>query len=296
MNTGSEEENIKIQKTANVLYDLRDHTDYKFCREIADFLIEKTGGSEGDRLLTENLRAFPVSRFETNHKFLELMAKKYGKDLQIIELGAGFSPHFLNLNFDIGKYIEVEFSINSKLKEEITRKLTDKENINFIAGDILSNEVWGEIINQIDINKPVLVFSEGVIAQYFNSEQKETVASYIKPLLIHEGSCFVIDDTLRNHPELQDNPTIKEGMNRVVSQSGSNLYKNDGSTPENEFDRWNRLFNNQIYTIDYVLSKPEMDFAIKSFKSTVCINDKNKDLSSPLSELSNQNKNNRIWK
>ena len=54
----------------------------------------------------------------TNHKILEFFPKKFGKDLQIIELGSGFTPHFLTLNYDIDKYIEVELDINTELKKE----------------------------------------------------------------------------------------------------------------------------------------------------------------------------------
>jgi len=290
----SRDQIIKMQKTANTLYDLRDHSDVKFCKEIADFVIEKSGGAEETRISTENFRGLIVSRFMTNHQILELMARKYGKELQVIELGAGFTPHFLNLTSEIGKYIEIEFEENSKLKEEIIKKLTEKKNIYFVAGDILSKHVWKKVKEIVDPNKPVIIFSEGVVAQYFNDEQKELLASFLKDLLTFEGSCFVTDDTLRNHPELSNNPIIQEGMNRVGSVSGNDIYKSEKSSFQIGFDNWGKLFKNNLYTVDYVLSKPEMDFTTTTLKVTVCANDKN--LALPLSELSKQNKLNRIWK
>ena len=287
---------IKIQKTASTLYDLMEHTDLKYCKEIATFIIEKTGDSIEARISTENFMALVVSRFYTNHQLLELMAKRYGKELQIIELGAGFSPHFLNLDLNINKYIEVELEENSRLKEEITKKLTDKNNIYFVSGDILSEKTWNKIQGNIDTQKPVLIFCEGVIAHYFNSEQKETVAAFAKKIMVANGSCFVIDDTLRNHPELQSNPIIIEGMGRIVTKSGSDVYKKEILTFDSELSKWSGLFNNETCTIDYLLSKPEMDFAIKMFKLIVCINDEDKKIGKKLLELSKFNRDNRIWK
>ncbi|MEI8328355.1 MAG: class I SAM-dependent methyltransferase [Candidatus Taylorbacteria bacterium] len=292
----SQDQIIKIQKTANTLYDLRDHSDVKYCKEISDFLIEKSGGNEGSRISTENFSAFVVSRFTTTHRFIELMAQRLGKELQIVELGSGFTPHFLNLNYEIGKYIEIDLEVNSKLKKEITRKLRERDGEIFIAGDILTQDVWNEVGNNIDLSKPVIIFSEGVVAQYFTTEQKEKIASLSRAFLQTNGSCFVVDDTLRNHSELHDNPIIQEGMSRIVAESGSKVYKSETSTFESEIDKWNKLFNNTIYTVDYVPSKPEMDFALRSYKLTVCMNDQNRELESVLLELSKQNKNNRTWK
>ncbi len=292
----SQDQVSKIQKTANTIYDLKDHSDVKFCKEIADFLVSKTGNFKETRLSNQDFGALVVSRFITVHGLLEMMAKKYGKKLQIIELGAGFTPHFLNLSHDVGKYVEVDFEFNSKLKKEITQKLTEKKNATFVAGDILSEEVWREIKNNVDVDKPVLIFSVGVVSPYFDSEQKEKLASLVKPFLVSGGSCFVIDDTLRNHPELRSNPIIRDAMDKVVSNSGSIVYHEEACTFSTELDRWSRLINSDVCTVDYILSKPEMDFAVKEFKLIICANDRNKELEPGLLKLSSENRLDRVWK
>lgn len=294
--TESEDRNAKIQKTANTLYDLLDHTDIPFVKDISDFLDKNYGEIGKDRISTPNFGALVVSRFLTNHSVLQMAAQKNGKDLQVIELGAGFTPHYLNIGTEINKYIEVEFEENSKIKEEVTKTLTQNTNIYFVGGDILSPVTWNKIENLIDKSKPVFIFSEGTIAQYFNSEQKEFVASMMKKLMTCEGSVFALDDTLRNHPELSDNPIIKEGMGRVVSISGNNIYNKEVTTFKDEFEKWGRLLGTENYSVNYVLSKPEMDFATESLKLTVCAVDNNKSLSLELAKLSNENKNKRIWK
>lgn len=291
----NKDKNIKIQKTANTLYDLRDHTEVKYSKEISDFLIEKTGGKEMDRISTADFQALPVARYLTNHRVLELFAKKFGKDLQIIELGSGFTPHFLNLNYDIDKYIEVELDINSELKKEITSKLTNKNNIHFVSGDILSDETWNEINQIVDKNKPVLIFSEGVVAQYFNSEQKEQIGNFVKTVMKKEGSAFIIDDTLRNHPELLSETVIKEGMNQISNYSGSKTYKKETSGLDDEFARWKNIFDEDILKIKYVLTKPSMDFVLEKFRLLVAITGSPKEIKKDLENLSDINNNDRIW-
>jgi hypothetical protein len=175
-------------------------------------------------------------------------------------------------------------------------KFTNNSNLFFVSGDILSEKTWDEVNKHVDRNKPVLIFSEGVVAQYFNSGQKKNIANFARELLMTEGSCFVVDDTLRNHPELHSNVIIKEGIDRVVDQSGRADYKNDLSTYSHELNNWHNLFNNTTYTIDYILSKPEMDFAIKSFKLIVCANDPKNELEQIFLKQSEQNCKERIWK
>ncbi len=292
----SKEQVVKIQKTANTIYDLKDHTDVKYCSEITDFLIKKLGVNSDQRISTQNFSALVVSRYLTNHSVLESMASRYGSDLQIIELGSGFTPHFLNLRSEVGKYIEIDLDINSKLKEEITKKLTSKDNIIFISGDILSVDVWNKVKDIIDTTKPVIIFSEGVVAQYFTKEQKEKIANLTKDFLVSNGSAFIIDDTIRNHIELHSNPIIKEGMDRVATQSGNNTYKGEVTSLTHEIDNWSKLFNNKVSTIDYILSKPGMDFAINNLKLIVCMRDIKNEFETVLAQLSENNKNTRVWK
>jgi hypothetical protein len=292
----SQDQIIKIQKTANTLFDLRDHTDIKYCREISDIFIEKIG-NDGIRLSTSDFMAFIVSRFITTQNYLQLMSDRHKSNLQIIELGSGFTPHFLNLNSFTGKYIEVDLEENSHLKQEIMKQLTDAKNLNFVAGDIASESTWKIIAERIDIEKPVIVFCEGVIAHYFDSDQKIKIGKFVKKLLSANGSSFVIDDTLRNHPELHKYDVIKNGMTRVTVQSGSKVYtSNEDTSFQSEMDKWEKIFNNDAYTIDYVLSKPEMDFAISQFKLIVCCNDASKDLEPILKNMSKINKQTRVWK
>jgi hypothetical protein len=287
---------VKIQKTASTLFDLQEHSDVVGGSEIGRLMVQKTG-IEWPRISVSAFSAFPVSRFHTNHSVLEFFAKKYGSKLQIIELGAGFTPHFLNLKTEIGKYIEVDLETNSELKKQIMSEVIHKDNLVFIAGDILEESTWGKIKQEINTDNPVVIFSEGVISQYFDDEQKMKIASLVKNILVVDGSCIIFDDTLRNHPELHDHSLIKEGMSKIVLKSGSDIYKSNFQTFDQEVEKWRSIFaDKKIALVDYFFSKPEMDFAVGMFKLIICVNDASGVILQELSELSNQNKLKRVWK
>lgn len=291
------EQTSQIQKTASTLFDLSEHTDVAYSHQIADLMVKKTG-IEWTKMSTNEFTALPVSRFNTNQSLLDFMSKKFGPNFQIVELGAGFTPHYLNLKTKVLKYIEVEFGVNSSLKKEIINEIKPVvDDLVFISGDILDESTWKAVKENLNPHYPVIIFSEGVIAQYFNVEQKKAVSLFIQDLLSVEGSAFVLDDTLRNHPELHSNPIITEGMKRIMQQSGSNTYNAEFQTFDGEIERWRGLLPDvEIVTVEYIKSKPEMDFAVGSFKLIVCLQKPSEDLKSGLSELSLQNKNNRIWK
>lgn len=287
----------KIQKTASTLFDISGHSDVPYAKDIAGLMVKKLG-IQWPPISDENFGAFPVSRFNTTQSLLDFMCDKFGLKLQIIELGAGFTPHYLNLKSQILKYVEVDHDVNSLLKKEILNEIkSDAQNLVFVGGDILEASTWAKIKENIDTNNPVIIFSEGVVAQYFSKEQKQQLADFMKDLLLVEGSVFVIDDTLRNHPELQNNPIITDGMKRVVQKSGSEVYNVEFQTFEQEVQRWRELLpSKEIITMEYVLSKPEMDFAINNFKLIVCLQNNHEDVMSDLQELSKYNKLKRIWK
>lgn len=291
----SNEEKTRIQKTASTLFDLIEHSDVAYGEKIAELMIKETG-IEWPRISVKDFSAFPVARFHTNQTILDFFTKQYGDRLQIIELGAGFTSHFFNLSNKIGKYIEVELAVNSALKEKIISKLKKDDNHIFIAGDILEVKTWSKIKKEINFENPVIIFSEGVISQYFNDEQKAKMADLVKDFLIADGSCIIFDDTLRNHQELHDNNIIKEGMSKIVIKSGSSVFKSEFQTFDQEITKWKQLLNKKIITVDYILSKPEMDFAIEKFKLIICLNNSDQKIVKGLEKLSIDNSQKRIWK
>ncbi len=282
-----------IQLTANTLLDLCEHSVVPFAQDIVSYLPNKIL-DKSVRLSTQEFAAFPVARYHTMRALLKLLVGLYGKRLQIVELGAGFTPHYLDLQEDVGLYIEVDLPNNSEIKRDITEKLCRCDNVQFIAGDILSNQTWQQIIALINIENPVVIFSEGVIAQYFTREQKESLIHMCAPLLNIPGSLFVIDDTLRNHKDLHNQPIILEGMKRVVSLSGSRIYDTQPHIFSDEIIFWNNLFR-KVHPVDYIKSNPIMDFAIKDFKLIVCMNLPESNFSDILDILSKNNANIRIW-
>lgn len=261
----------KIQKTAGTLFDLADHADIPYVDQILDQL-SKESESGLSRISTENFSALPVARFNTNHVVLECLVSLIGPEVQVVELGSGFTPHYLNLKKMIFNYVEVELPENSALKERIIRSIKpNPENLLFVSGDILDDLTWKQIEKTLDLNKPIIIFSEGVISQYFNSEQKQIIAKHVESLLLNTRGCLIIDDTLKTHPEIHQNPIIAEGMAKVALVSGNSGYSDEKLTFQGEVERWKKLLpETEIVTVDYIKSKPEMDFVTSIFKLIVC--------------------------
>ncbi|MBS3088444.1 class I SAM-dependent methyltransferase [Candidatus Pacearchaeota archaeon] len=290
------ESSEQIQKTASTLINLSEHSNVRYAKAIAKKLLEEKD-TKGPMLSIKPFSAFPVSRFITNQRLLEYIISK-NKDIQIIELGPGFTPHYLNLK-KVSKYIEIDFESNSRLKEKIIKSIkADCRNLFFVSGDILVKKTWLKVKKIINSKKPVLIFSEGVVSQYFDKEQKKLLSSLIKDLLKTEGSIFVLDDTLRNHPDLHSFQIIKEGMSAVIKKSGSQVYgsEKNNQTFGEEISFWKTQFSEyNIQKINYVLSRRDMDFAIKEFKLILIANDSKQAYNKGVEELSYKNKKERVW-
>ena len=85
----------KIQKTASTLFEISRHSDVPFASDIAKMMEEMC---EEKWAKIENVFSpLLVSRFLTTQSLIDLFSEKYGQNLQIIELGAGFTPHYLNI-------------------------------------------------------------------------------------------------------------------------------------------------------------------------------------------------------
>ena len=286
----------KIELTANTVFDISQHSNDSHTNNIAVYLATNYPEFLELNISTDNFKALVVARYFNSHRFLELIAQLTNGQLQVVELGAGFTSHFLSIRDQVSKYIEVDYPLNSKIKSKATEQFYNGNKITFVGGDILESTTWEKINSVIDRDKPVVIFSEGVIAPYFNLQQKMVVANYIKPFLAISGSAFLIDDTLKNHPELQKHPVIAEGMARITKKSGNNNYQsNIPHTFENEFDFWQKQLGINARAIQYTRSKPEMDFAISELKSIACINSIN-NLDLEISNLSDSNAIIRNWK
>ena len=204
------------EKTAITIIDLA-HYNIPNSIEIKSHLEEELGELVS---ISKNLSFLVASRHLTSRKVLEGLDKEF----QIIEMGSGFSPHGINFEEKFEKYIEIDLPFNSELKSKIISKIKSKNKILFISGNIFEKETWKNVANSLDSKKPVFIFCEGVVSHYANKEQKDKLSKYLKSILVHEKSMFYLDDTFKNHPELNKNEIVSAGKSDLAKKFNKTAY------------------------------------------------------------------------
>ena len=69
---------------------------------------------------------------------------------------------------------------------------------------------------KLDLSKPVFAFCEGVVSPYASEEQKTVLGAQLQGVFCHSDCKLYLDDTLKNHPELDSNPLISSERKTVA--------------------------------------------------------------------------------
>jgi O-methyltransferase involved in polyketide biosynthesis len=214
-----------------------------------------------------DLAFFVAARHLTTRKLLDTLSP----DTQIIEMGAGFSPHGINYSSKFAKYIEIDLPHNSAEKKEITKNLqTNPDSITYISGDLFALKTWSQVKATIDCAKPLFVFCEGVVSQYASEEQRETLARQLQSIFDHPKSKLYLDDTLKNHPELESHPIILNGRKTLANILKHTSYPEVAARSfETEIGRWkNRGFDVEL--VPYVNIGEQYSPITDAFKGMLC--------------------------
>lgn len=218
-----------IEQTADSVFYLNGHSSDKNIEGIVEYL------TKNYKLEATNLdfAGFTVSRHTTMFEILESLIFYFKSKVQIIELGAGFTKHFLNLKQKPFGYIEVDLPANYEIKNKVIKDLFGDFTLplntyyKLISGDILDLKTWKDIKNTINLDIPVIIFSEGVVSHFFSKDQKLKLIEQIKPILNNPKSFFIFDDSLRYHPEIATNKYFENGIKKVMQKSKTNVYTQD---------------------------------------------------------------------
>jgi O-methyltransferase involved in polyketide biosynthesis len=218
-----------IQKTAATIVDLADNSNVGYANQIKLALEKRFPGIKS---FAPSMSEIVVSRYLTSQEMLEEAVQNTDGQVQIIELGSGFTPHALNLNGRAVKYIEIDLPDNISLKKEIVGEINQQDKTEYISGSILDPEVWDQVYKIIDRDLPVIIFSVGLII-YFSSPEQDSLTSLALPLIKPDGvSRFVFDDSLKYHPELQSHPALVQGRKNIISTSKNQNMAEDFSQEE----------------------------------------------------------------
>ncbi len=230
--TQIEKERSDIEKTASTIDDLQRISNVPNSKQMLRGLEEEIGRVKS---FCPDLSWLAASRHLTSRSLIERLSDNYN----ITEMGAGFSPHGINYSDEFETWTEIDLPHNSQLKEKIVNKISSNYNINFVAGNIYSKDVWQRAIDLIDVSKPSFIFCEGVVSQYGNEEQKDSLVEYIQPLIAHPESMLYIDDTFKNHPEFENDPRIKKIMGGLKKSLKRTSYANMKSRSlDSEKSKW----------------------------------------------------------
>lgn len=234
-------EKSPIEKTAATICDLAYFDTPNSRRMLAE--VEKKNGKVCS--IAGGLAFLVAARHLTTRKLLDALAPDY----QIVEMGAGYSPHGLNYAAKFACYIEVDLPCNSAEKREIAGNLHEgQDSVKYVSGDLFNPQTWSKVKEKLDLTKPVFAFCEGVVSPYASEEQKTVLAGQLQSLFCHGGCKLFLDDTLKNHPELESNPIISGGrtiMAYVLKDTNYNTIAD--RTFETEVRGWeNRGFSVEL--------------------------------------------------
>ncbi|MEM8780810.1 MAG: class I SAM-dependent methyltransferase, partial [Cyanobacteria bacterium P01_G01_bin.49] len=121
-----------IQHTAyRTVAALAKNTSIPYCRAILQKIIDANPafGLETDSFST--LSYLIELRYKTSEKILRERGYQ-----QVIELGAGLTPHALNLQPFVTNYLEVDLEKNSLLKQAIVQEIEPNLKVHYVAGDV----------------------------------------------------------------------------------------------------------------------------------------------------------------
>jgi len=194
-----------IVRTSHLpLIDLASSTDIPFCKSIVDELAKL-----GYEIPDPTGKAWLA---ESRYKGSERIIFESGIT-QVIELGAGFTPH--SLNMPKVKYIEVDFPETIKAKKKIVSKINPLRKVTYISGEIFEDSTWEKIQKHL-VKRPTVVFCEGFM-QYTNPQKRKYLTKKILPI-IQGGGIWFFEDSLTFHPEfsnISELRALSERMKRI---------------------------------------------------------------------------------
>ena len=224
-----------IQHTAyRTIAALAKNTSIPYCREIIQGIIEDNKAELVETNSSSSLPYLVELRYKTSEQII-----REGGYQQVIELGAGLTPHALNLKQTVTNYIEVDLEENSRLKRSLVQGLEPSLTVDYVAGDVFDSHTWSILRSLIKPGLPVAIFAEGFLI-YSSQEQRQFLGEQIRAILAEHEGLFFVEDALRFHPELQRIPKIKQFTIDLTNRSKNTNYS-EALTQEALTQEWQDL-------------------------------------------------------
>jgi len=232
MKSLTQAEKEAIQYTAyRTVAALAKNTSIPYCREITQRIIDENKAELGKTDTFLSVSYLIELRYKTSDKII-----REGGYQQVIELGAGLTPHALNLKQKVTNYIEVDLEENSRLKRRIVQELEPSLTVHYVAGDVFDSHTWSRLNSLLKPGLPVAIFSEGLLL-YSSQEQRRFLGEQIGAILAEHDGLFFLEDSLRFHPEVQEMPKIQKFTKYITNKSKNTNYS-EPITQEDLTQEW----------------------------------------------------------
>jgi len=227
-----------------------EQTTVPHAKELYEIFFRKMGFVKGDKdrePASIDTPHFMELRYLSSEKVIREAVEKENVE-QIVELASGFTPHSVSLLTQepkIQKYIENDFPVNSKIKQEVINEFVAGIPVEFIPGNVLDEKTWEKIEKELN-DSSVAIFCEGLM-MYLSREAQMTLFNNVKKVLGKRGGFFMHEDILKYHPELRENPRFARITAALKSVSASSAL--DESFTQEEVQKF---YEEQDFTVERI--------------------------------------------
>lgn len=168
--------------------------------------------SIAEKFVGGSMRSTLKQRHQLIDKQLDQLIEKY-PDLQVVEIAAGLSPRgwrYRQNNKNI-TYIEMDLPDMAAAKRLALKNIDPEAKI---IGVDLFDKAFAQHILTLDVNKPLVIISEGLV-NYFNKEMLQQLWTSFSDVLQHFKEGYYITDL---YPE-----PVKHKLAKIIWQSSKLL-------------------------------------------------------------------------
>lgn len=253
---GTNEKDLVYSTAFMAARNFAEQTNIPYAKEIYLALSKKMGFNEKDQPKLVGAPHFLELRYLSTEKVLaEAVAN--GEARQVLELASGFTPHSINvctLIPGIENYIENDFEVNLRIKQELINEQIAGIPVKFCSGNILEEETW-DIFEDSLRGGPVAIFSEGLI-MYLSDDELIKLLKNVARVLSKHGGFFLHEDMLKYHPELRDDERFSKITAMLKSASKNEAISDARFTQEGAEDFYEELG----FVVDRIPQKVEFSY------------------------------------
>lgn len=171
-------------------------------------------------------------RYKSTEKIIQEMIERFG-EIQVVEIASGFTSHGLSMTHDhsgIKKWIDNDFEASLDIKQDVANDLVAGAPMEYVPGSVLDKATWAKIKERLIPGTPVVIFCEGLM-MYFTESERKVFFDEIQGLLENNDGVFIHEDLLKYQ---KGNKEIEEGRSSEDFACMTKQIKEIGGNQNNE--------------------------------------------------------------